>query len=214
MTYLTMISKAELIAALQDSFSGGKENYNENELTEIIERLTEIEIINCFECKYYNTVTGCGLGRRTNNRPFTEYCLEGERKEKMKQFERDEIMLNDLKAKISTCTRNSEIAKQALQIADRYRIKADNQRKAIKDLLKEKRKQAYWIYLGDDTFNCYRCSNCGNGSEYATKYCCDCGFEMSEKELSICGSCKHEKKSPHESPCNSCNDNYKGYEKA
>lgn len=132
----------------------------------------------------------------------------------MKQFERDEKMLNDLKAEISTRTRNSEIAKQALQIADRYRIKADNQRKAIKDLLKEKRKKAYWIYSGDNTFNYYRCSNCGNDSEYATKYCCDCGFKMSEKELSICGSCKHEKKSPHESPCNSCNDNYKGYEKA
>ena len=39
--------------------------------------------------------------------------------------------------------------------------------------------KAEWIY--DEELMCYTCSYCGNGEKYATKYCCDCGCEMSIK---------------------------------
>ena len=98
---MTYINKDELVDTVLD----GKANYSKDELLYIINRISKKEIVNCFECKHYRPLSECLLWQRTKIRPYTDYCSRGERKEKVKQFERDEIMPNYLKAEISTRTR-------------------------------------------------------------------------------------------------------------
>lgn len=94
----------------------------------------------------------------------------------MKQYERDEIRLNELRQRINEEARNALLAKEAIEIAERYRRKADNQRLAIRDLLaKMNRPKGHWIVIDEYS----ACSVCDAEIDwYDLPYCPYCGAKM------------------------------------
>ena len=77
---------------------------------------------------------------------------------------------------------NSGIAIEALQLANRYITKADNQREMLNQLKDKKPKAGKWVKKGTEQFYWYNCSECGNSPLFAkSNYCPSCGAKM-EKE--------------------------------
>ena len=103
------------------------------------------------------------------------------------QIDRDAERIKCLRTSINEEMKNADIAREALMIAEKYRLKADHQREMLNQIQRgeEPRAHGWWIVEhagnGWNDWTNLTCSLCGNKIEKATgihNYCPACGGGM------------------------------------